>query len=144
MAERDPLEVAVRALRHRDRSRHEVDQRLAGAGVDDAARAETLDALERIGYLDDARVAHARAEALAARGYGDEWIRHDLGGRGIAADAAADAVAALTPEPERALALVANGNVSPKTAARLARKGFTAETIERLLERGWRDEAPEL
>ena len=39
----DPIELAARALRHRDRSRHELDERLARAGVDDAERAEALD-----------------------------------------------------------------------------------------------------
>ena len=45
---------------------HELDERLARAGVDEAARADALETLERVGYVDDARFAVARAAALAA------------------------------------------------------------------------------
>lgn len=134
MAERDdPVEVAVRALRHRDRSRQELDERLARAGVDDDTRAEALDRLERVGYVDDERVARARADALAARGYGDDWIRRDLHTRGIAPGAAAGAVAALEPELERARGLVARQGASRRTAAQLGRKGFGGDAIEAAL-----------
>ena len=53
----DPIDLAARALRHRDRSRSQVDERLARAGVEDDRRADALDALERIGYVDDVRFA---------------------------------------------------------------------------------------
>jgi regulatory protein len=132
-ADQDPVEIAARALRHRDRSRREIDDRLARAGVDDEARADALETLERVGYVDDARFAAARAAALAARGYGDDWIRHDLSEHGVAPKTAADAVAALAPEAERAAALAARLGRSAKTAARLARKGFSAEALERAL-----------
>ena len=71
----DPVDLAAAALRHRDRSRLQVDERLARAGVEDDRRADALDALERIGYVDDARFADQRAASLADRGYGDEAIR---------------------------------------------------------------------
>ena len=53
----DPIDLAAAALRHRDRSRTQIDERLARAGVEDDRRADALDALERIGYVDDARFA---------------------------------------------------------------------------------------
>ena len=68
--ERDPVELAARALQHRDRSRRELDERLARAGVGDSERADALDTLERVGYVDDARFA-----ALACRLPRREGIR---------------------------------------------------------------------
>ncbi|HEX7524665.1 MAG TPA: RecX family transcriptional regulator, partial [Gaiellaceae bacterium] len=101
-AERDPIDLAARALHHRDRSRRELDDRLARAGVTDDVRADALDTLERVGYVDDARFAATRAEALAGRGYGDEAIRLDLEGHGIGIEEVAAAIGGLEPELERA------------------------------------------
>jgi SOS response regulatory protein OraA/RecX len=126
----EPLDVAARALRHRDRSRRQVDERLARAGVEDDQRADALTALERIGYVDDARFAGQRASSLADRGYGDDAIRALLAADGIAPDIAGEAVGALRPEAERAAEIVASLGASPRTAARLARKGFGEDTVE--------------
>jgi len=131
--EQPPLELAARALRSRDRSRRELDERLAKAGVDDEARAETLDTLERVGYVDDARFAGLRAATLAARGYGDEAIRHDLAEHRIAPAVVNEAVAGLEPEVERARRLVARLGRSRKTAGQLARKGFGQDALEAAL-----------
>lgn len=126
----DPIDVAARALRHRDRSRRQIDERLARAGVEDDRRADALDALERIGYVDDVRFAAARAEALAERGYGDEGIRQLLAADGVAPETVEGAIAGLTAEAERAAALVASLGASPRTAGRLARKGFGPDAVE--------------
>ena len=126
----DPIDVAARALRHRDRSRRQIDEHLARAGVEDDRRADALDALERIGYVDDIRFAAGRAASLADRGYGDEAIRELLTADGVAPEAVEDAIAALRPELERAAALIAKLGASPRTAARLARKGFGEESVE--------------
>lgn len=131
-AERDPIEVAARSLRHRDRSRRDVDARLARAGVDERVREATLGRLEQIGYLDDGRFAHARAASLADRGYGDAAIGADLAQQGIDGELAAEALAGLEPEPVRAEVLLARLGRSARTAARLARKGFALETLEQL------------
>jgi regulatory protein len=128
--ERDPVELAARALQHRDRSRRELDDRLARAGVGDRERTDALDTLERVGYVDDARFAASRAESLAGRGYGDEAIRHDLAEHGVGAEAAGEAIGGLEPELERARALVAELGSSAKTARQLARKGFCEESLE--------------
>jgi len=126
----DPLDLAAQALRHRDRSRTQIDERLARAGVDDENRADALAALERIGYLDDARFARQRAESLADRGYGDEAISALLAADGVEPDVAGAAVGALRPEVERAAEIVASLGASPRTAARLARKGFGEDAVE--------------
>jgi regulatory protein len=126
----DPIDLAARALRHRDRSRSQIDERLARAGVEDDRRADAHDSLERIGYVDDARFAAQRAASLADRGYGDEAIRLLLAGDGVGAELAGEAVAALRPESERAAEIVARLGASPRTAARLARKGFGEDAVE--------------
>ena len=128
--EREPVELAARALQHRDRSRRELDDRLARAGVDETERAEVLDTLERVGYVDDARFAATRAGSLAARGYGDEAIRHDLAEHGVGGDAAEAAIGGLEPEVDRAQALAERLGRSAKTARQLARKGFCEESLE--------------
>jgi len=128
--EPDPIDVAARALRHRDRSRAQVDARLARAGVGEEEREEALETLERVGYVDDARFAQARAAALAARGLGDLAIRHDLEQAGVGAERVAAAVAGLEPESERARAVVSRLGRTAKTAAQLARKGFSEDAIE--------------
>ena len=132
-ANEDPIEIAARALQHRDRSRREVEERLARAGIDEDRRNDALDTLERVGYVDDERFAGARAEALAGRGYGDEWIRHDLGKHGVPVEAVTEAIGALAPEAERAAALVERLGRSPKTGAHLARKGFGEDALEAAL-----------
>jgi len=133
MGEQDPIELAARALQHRDRSRRDLEERLARAGIDVDARNDALETLERVGYVDDERFAGARAEALAGRGYGDAWIRHDLVGHGVAAEVVATAIGALVPEAERAAALVERLGSTPKTGARLARKGFGHDSLEAAL-----------
>src|SRR3954452_21378076 len=126
----DPIDLAAQALRHRDRSRRQIDERLARAGVDDDRRADALDALERIGYVDDARFAGQRAASLAERGYGDEAISALLTADGVAPELTAEALGALRPESERAAEIVASLGASPRTAARLARKGFGEDAVE--------------
>ena len=122
--------MAARALRHRDRSRRQLDDRLAKAGVAEDARADALDTLERVGYVDDARFAALRAASLAGRGYGDEAIRHLLEADGIESEAAAVAVAELEPEAERARALAGRLGRTGRAAAQLRRKGFGADALE--------------
>ena len=126
----DPIELAARALRHRDRSRRQVDERLERAGIEEERRADALETLERVGYVDDARFAASRAAALAGRGYGDEAIRQLLRGEGVAAALANEAVAGLEPERERAARLVERLGASARTAAQLQRKGFGEESVE--------------
>jgi regulatory protein len=128
--EPDPIEIAARALRRRDRSRAQIAERLERAGVDEQGREDALETLERVGYVDDDRFALVRAAALAERGLGDAAIRFDLEGSGAAAEAVEAALAALEPEARRAAAVVARLGRTPKTAAHLARKGFGEEAIE--------------
>ena len=131
----DAVELALRALRHRDRSSAELAERLEQRGVDAAVREQALATLERIGYVDDERFARSRAEQLAARGSGDALIRHDLEGRGIAAEHVETALDALQPERERAARLADQRGRSAKTARYLASRGFGADALEGLVAR---------
>lgn len=130
-----PIDLAIRALRYRDRSTAELDVRLARRGVGDAEREQALETLERVGYLDDERFARTRAEQLAARGSGDALIRHDLEGRGIAAEHVDAALAGLEPERERAARIADRRGRTPKTARYLASRGFGEEALEGIVAR---------
>jgi SOS response regulatory protein OraA/RecX len=93
--------------------------------------------------VDDTRFATARADALAARGYGDDGIRHLLEADGVATAAAEAAIAALAPERERAARLVARLGASAKTAAQLQRKGFTEDALDSALQGSFADGRPD-
>jgi regulatory protein len=133
----DAIERAVRALAWQDQSAAMLRAKLERAGVSTRAQADAVETLERIGYVDDSRFAFDRAARLADRGYGDAWIRSDLNGHGIAAETVEAALAGLDPEEERAAcaATSARGDVV-RVVRRLERRGFSADTIERLLARG--------
>jgi SOS response regulatory protein OraA/RecX len=126
----DAIGRAARALRPRDRSRRDLEARLDRAGVRADARDEALEALARVGLVDDARVAHGRAAALADRGYGDAAIRLDLEGQGLEGELVAEALAGLEPERERAKALAARRGGGAKAARWLAGRGFDESSVE--------------
>jgi regulatory protein len=125
----DATEVALRALRHRDRSRRELDQRLAQAGIAPAERTEALDRLVASGLVSDERFATGRARALADRGAGNDLIRTDLRRRGVAVEAVEEAIAGLDPEDARAAALFERRGGDPKALRYLAGKGFSREAL---------------
>src|SRR6266508_6041942 len=120
MAE-DAFEAATRALRHADRSRAELEERLAQRGFREDERTAALDRLEELGWLDDERTAGLRAAALADRGYGDAYIRADLERRRLPTD---EALSGLEPERERAARHAHRGPVW------LSRRGFDPEVVE--------------
>jgi regulatory protein len=128
-----PLDVAMRALRFRDRTAAELEARLEQRGVGKAEREQALETLERIGYVDDERFARMRAEQLADRGSGDALIRDDLEGRGVAAGVVELAIDALELERERAARIAERRGRSVKTARYLASRGFGEEALEGLV-----------
>ena len=125
-----PLDLAIRALRFRDRTAAELDARLEQRGVGEAEREQALETLERIGYVDDERFARMRAEQLADRGSGDALIRDDLERRGVAADVVELAIGALDDERERAARIAERRGRGVKTARYLASRGFGEEALE--------------
>jgi regulatory protein len=123
------MDQALRALRHRDRSVHEIDRYLAERGVEEADRQGAVETLARTGLLDDRRFAELRAASLAHRSAGDDAIRHALRSAGVSTDVVEDALTRVEPEVERARRVVAARGSGPKTARYLAGKGFAYETV---------------
>ena len=124
------VELALSALRSRDRSWAELEDRLRERGMAANERHETLESLVRSGYVDDERLAHARAAALAERSSGDLLIRADLAGRGIDPELVERALARLEPERLRAGRVLARRGGGPRAARYLASRGFGEETLE--------------
>jgi SOS response regulatory protein OraA/RecX len=125
--------VALRALRRRDHTAASLEQRLARLGTAPTTRREAVEAVQRAGLVDDHRFARGRAELLARRGSGDLLIADDLECQGVPPVIAAETIAALDPEAERAAALIAALGRTPQTARRLAARGFAEETLEALV-----------
>ena len=137
----EALDVATRALVHRDRSRASLRIRLGAARIAPWAAEQALDTLERAGIVNDERFARARAEALAKRGSGDALIREELLAAGVPEGDVVEAIGALEPERERALSVAATRGESPATARWLARRGFGQDAIEAALPRLVADES---
>ena len=125
----EALAVAGRALRARDLSTSELAARLERAAVTPLVAEESVDALASAGLVDDSRLAGNRAEGLAARGYGDAAVRHDLERRGLAPELVAAAVDALEPELERARRIIERRGVGARTARYLAARGFAEDVL---------------
>jgi SOS response regulatory protein OraA/RecX len=79
-------------------------------------------------------VIRDRAARLAGRGYGDMAIRRDLESRGASRELLEEALAALEPEESRAERLAGDLGGGARTARALARKGFSDDSIERILQ----------
>jgi regulatory protein len=80
----DPLRLAFAAVRRRERSRAEVREWLSRRGFDDEAVAATIERLEAMGELDDARFARLFAEdKRELSDWGPERIREALLARGV-------------------------------------------------------------
>jgi regulatory protein len=129
---------ALRLLKARPRTRHEVDVALETRGCEPGVRAAVLEKLAGWGYLDDTRFAARRAAALLRDGQGPLGVLRRLETHGIDETAAraalADAEAELGGTTEdRARALLARRRASGAKAARLlASRGYPESVIEAL------------
>ncbi len=128
----DATELALRALRHRSRSRTDLAQRLQRAGIEPDEREAALDRLTEAGLVSDDRFAEERARTLAQRGAGDELIRQDLRRQGVEHESAERAIAQLEAEDERASRIFQRSGGDAKAVRYLAGKGFSREILERL------------
>lgn len=128
----DGHEIAVAALRRRDLSTDAIARRLRVAGAPDEVVRETLDWLDARGYVDDARLARSRAEALVAKGYGDAAIAARLTREGVDREQRELAIRELEPEVERARRYALDLGLADRRrlGAHLARRGFGEEAIE--------------
>jgi regulatory protein len=127
------LEVAAKALAHRDRSAANLIAYLEQRGAAPEEASGAVERLQEAGYVDDARYASSRAAALAGRGYGDGAVRYDLERDGVSADDVDAALASLRPERERALSLLRAARRPPAAIRGLAGKGFSHDSIEAAL-----------
>lgn len=125
--------VAGRALARRELSTRELSGRLARAGVAPAVAEKVREGLIAAGAVDDGRYARTVSESLARRGWGNAAIEARLEAAGVDREVAEEALARLAPEDERARAAMGRERDPRKAAARLARRGFSAETVEECL-----------
>jgi SOS response regulatory protein OraA/RecX len=129
----EALEAGLRALERRDLSRARLEERLRRRRPGSGAAEEAVATLEEAGLLDDARLAHTRAQGLAARGWGDAAVAARLGQEGLPAEDVRAAVAELLPEEERARAVAGSAPDRRRAWALLARRGFSPESAEAAL-----------
>lgn len=135
------LNEATRALSRRDLSVGGLEERLERRGVSPAERRDAVAALERVGYVDDVRLASSRANALAERGAGDAAIRADLERNGLTPEVVTDALEAIEPEAARAERIVEARGLTAATLRYLARKGFDGDLLAELTDRGVANES---
>jgi regulatory protein len=95
--------TAIRMLARRDYPRAALEERLAARGVDPAEVTRTLDDLERLGYLSDARFAQMLVAQKSPR-FGKRAIAHALHARRVDPAAARVALESLAGTDELALA----------------------------------------
>ncbi|MDQ3889307.1 MAG: RecX family transcriptional regulator [Actinomycetota bacterium] len=126
----DALAVAARVLARSDVSTTRLAERLARAPLAPAAARDAVTTLADLGVLDDVRLARRRAAALSARGWGNAAILARLAEEGVSEADARTAVADLAPEGERVGGILAREREPRRAAGRLARRGFSPETIE--------------
>jgi regulatory protein len=126
----EATELALRALRHRDRSRQDLEERLERAGVPAEERAKALDELAGSGLLSDTRFVTERARSLAARNAGDAFIRSDLRRHGIPEEVAEHALDELEAEADRAARIFGQRGGGDRALRYLAGKGFGRESLE--------------
>ncbi|WP_173922146.1 regulatory protein RecX [Agromyces sp. Marseille-P2726] len=129
-AERDARidRLVVSRLRRSALSVAEVRAVLTEHGLDEAEIEEWIERYERLGYLDDARLAEQLVYVNGARrGRGSVAILHELTRRGVDAAAARAAVDELDPDIERRNALAA----AERRVRQLA--GLDRQTAERRL-----------
>lgn len=136
----EAIAIAERTLRRRDLSTKRLTERLARAGVVPSAGRDAVGALSEARIVDDARLADARASALAQKGWGDAAIAARLEAEGIGEDDARRAIGALAPEANRAAALVAALPDRRKAWTLLSRRGFDESTVEDIVG-GWTSES---
>ncbi|HXJ63980.1 MAG TPA: regulatory protein RecX [Actinomycetota bacterium] len=130
---------ALNLLSFRDRSRRELEQRLLRAGFEPDDVLEALEALERVGLVDDERFARAVVEQEAGRRLsGRRAVAAALASKGVSREVAGAALAEIDdPESERRRAeelarsrVRRMGALAPEVAYRrlaglLARRGFS-------------------
>jgi regulatory protein len=132
---------ALRCLAQREHSRAELARKLAAHAESPEQLAQLLDELQAKDYISEARVVESVINRRAAR-FGAARIRHELLGKGLAAETVLEAVSGLkASEVERAREVWRKkfGEPAADAAARgkqmrfLAARGFGADAIRRVV-----------
>ena len=132
---------ALRYLAQREHSRAELQRKLIPHAESPEQLAQVLDELQGKDFISEARVVESVIHRRAAR-FGTARIRHELLGKGLAAEAVAEAVSLLkASEVERAREVWRKkfGEPALDAAARgkqmrfLAARGFGSDAIRRVL-----------
>ena len=138
-------DICLRLLTVRARTRVELAAALARRGIPEEPVERVLDRLAEVGLVDDAAVAQAVVETYTARGLARRAVAAKLHQRGVPDDAVGAALAGLPPDQEidGARALVSRrqrqlSGLPPQTQARrlagqLARRGYSAEVVSRVV-----------
>jgi len=126
----EALNKATRMLARRPLPRALLEERLEKKGVAPVALEEAVEALAHAHYLNDRSYALDRAQSLAERGYGNAAVRYILEQEKVGSGLIGDAISSLEPELERAQAIALAVSDRKKLLGRLARRGFSAETLE--------------
>ncbi len=140
--------MCLRLLTARPRSRAELAQALRRRGVPEEIGESVLERLSEVGLVDDVTFAETAVHSgHTHRGLGRRALSAELHRRGVPADIAADAVAALRPEDEeqRARELVRRtlrtrttrarepATLAGRLAGMLARKGYPEGLVLRVV-----------
>jgi len=145
----DAWNAACRWLGYSARTESEIRKRLKQAGYDEAVEEEVIRRLREYRYLDDRRLAEALVEELKRKGIvGRAVLRQRLRRRGIETALADEIITeALKGVNELDEALVLAGKrlktmagldqpvIKRRLAGYLSRRGFSAETVYRVLEK---------
>ena len=136
--------LIVSRLRRSSLSISEVRSALFEHGLDDSEVEEWIERYERLGYLDDRRLAEQLVHGHGVRrGRGSGALLHELGRRGIDAELARDAVDALDPDVElehatqiagrrvRQLAGLDRSTAERRLTAFLLRRGYGGDVVRR-------------
>jgi len=138
------FDSAIAMLAHKMRSRHEIETRLLGKGIDANAVSTAIDKLISYGYVDDGAYAKEFVQsAIAAARYGRIVLEHKLKEKGLNEETISDAMAAFSDDIERGIAerhldkLRArhkdDKSARKKIFAALFRRGFGYDIIDALL-----------
>lgn len=132
----DAFEVAVRLLTLRPHSALELRRKLRrrGCGREDIDAA--LERVRELGYQSDAGFAESLVRARATS-RGRIAVAADLAARGVDRAVAGEALSEITPEVElvaaRRVAARMPGVEPARLAARLQRRGFSADAVRRVM-----------
>ncbi len=146
------FQEALRFLSYRPRAAAELEKKLAEKGFSEAVIAQTLQRLQESGLVGDAEFARAWVENRATfRPRSRRAIHYELRQKGVADDVIQQALEEMPAEEEtayqaglrycRRLAGLDRNEFRTRLSGFLARRGFTYQTIQPVVQRLWSEQA---